>query len=357
MPLTEYGPVKKKNGNKVPRLLELDALRGLAALGVLLFHYSYNQPGIHPGAQFRAGAASVDLFFMISGFVTLLSTNDKMRAKDYLLNRFSRLFPTYWFCVVCTSLVMVFTEPARFDVLNSLANLSMLQTFMGVEDLDGSYWTLQIELLFYVWILSLFYLGKLEDIETAGVYTLSGIVLFHVLHHLYPDVYNFVQHKFSITNHFPLFLSGILFYKIDQKGYSFKYVFLLLVSLGAALYCHDKGGRTLYLLSFKQHALLIVAFHLIFAMMLAGKLTFLKKPWLIFLGHISYSLYLLHQFIGLYLIRLLRSGMAVPVWLAILIASGCMVYLAYLVTIYVEVPVLKLLRRRLRGPIQTELFL
>ncbi|SEJ68932.1 Peptidoglycan/LPS O-acetylase OafA/YrhL, contains acyltransferase and SGNH-hydrolase domains [Dyadobacter koreensis] len=353
--MKKYGPVKSLEDKKAPRLLELDALRGLAALGVLLFHYSYNQPGIKPDAQFRAGAASVDLFFMISGFVTLFSTKYSMRPKDYLLNRFSRLFPTYWLCVGCTSVVMVFNEPARFDLLNSLANMSMLQTFMGVEDLDGSYWTLQIELLFYVWILSMCYLGIIKNIERAGLVTLVGIVLFHMMRHSYPGVYSFVQHKFSITNHFPLFLSGILFYQIHQKGYSFKYSFLLLMSLGAALYCHDKGGRTMYLLSFEQHALIIVTFHLIFALMLKGKLAFLKESWLISLGHISYSLYLLHQYIGLSIIRLLRSGTVIPVWLAILLASGCIVFLAYLVTVYVEVPILKLLRYRLRSPIRADL--
>lgn len=92
MSLIKYGPVKSLEGKKVPRLLELDALRGLAALGVLLFHYSYNQPGIQPDAQFRAGVASVDLFFMISGFVTLISTTDRMRQKITCSTAFQGFF-------------------------------------------------------------------------------------------------------------------------------------------------------------------------------------------------------------------------------------------------------------------------
>ena len=107
----------------------------------------------------------------------------------------------------------------------------------------------------------------------------------------------------------------------------------------------------MYLLSLGQHAAIVALFHFIFALMIGGKLRFLVKPWLILLGQISYSLYLLHQYIGLCMIRYLVSVKAVPVWAAILTATACMIGMAYWVTIYIEVPIVKLFRSSLRKPI------
>ncbi len=64
------------------RNLELDALRGIAALMVMFFHFSMNRPECQMGLKF--GVAGVNLFFMISGFVIFKSIENLNKSSDFL---------------------------------------------------------------------------------------------------------------------------------------------------------------------------------------------------------------------------------------------------------------------------------
>jgi peptidoglycan/LPS O-acetylase OafA/YrhL len=74
------------------RLFELDAMRGLAASSVLLFHFGV----------FKYGCTGVDLFFIISGFVIFMSLEKSASLKRFWLSRLIRLFPSYWLSVIIT---------------------------------------------------------------------------------------------------------------------------------------------------------------------------------------------------------------------------------------------------------------
>ena len=71
------------------RLAELDTLRGIAAIMVLLLHF-----GI-----FKYGGAGVDLFFIISGFVIFMSIERSRNLKAFWRSRFVRLYPSYWLSI------------------------------------------------------------------------------------------------------------------------------------------------------------------------------------------------------------------------------------------------------------------
>ena len=150
------------------RILELDALRGLAALSVVLFHYTY-QYFILTGYSepivsfFKFGGVGVQLFFVISGFVIFLTLDKSKSVFDFFVSRFSRLYPPYWFAVIFTSLVILITQVLgkEVDLKTFLLNMTMLQYFFGVDDIDGVYWTLRVEITFYFWIaFSFFLFGK-----------------------------------------------------------------------------------------------------------------------------------------------------------------------------------------------------
>src|ERR1700679_1685854 len=87
------------------RLLELDCLRGIAVTLVITFHFTLNEPNLR--RYFRFDCAGVELFFMISGFVIFLTIEKTTNYKDFLLSRFSRLFPAYWTCVTLTTLFII----------------------------------------------------------------------------------------------------------------------------------------------------------------------------------------------------------------------------------------------------------
>ena len=132
------------------RFKELDALRGIAAMLVVLFHFTMNTEKQNLG--FNLGVTGVDLFFMISGFVILLSLNHVKYSYQFVINRVSRLYPTYWACVTFTFLLINFTSIFRLtmtEFVHYLANMSMFQFYFRVDDLDGPYWTMIIEMIFY----------------------------------------------------------------------------------------------------------------------------------------------------------------------------------------------------------------
>jgi peptidoglycan/LPS O-acetylase OafA/YrhL len=341
--------VEKENlETQKTRLFELDALRGFAALGVMLFHYTYNQPGVAPSLELRTGITGVDIFFMISGFVIFMTIGKAERIQDFIVARLSRLYPTYWVCILITSVFIFIYDPSGFRIGDILVNMTMVQIYFGVEDMDGSYWTLLIELLFYCWIMGVYLIRRLDDIEYAGMATLVLILAYHYFREFYPVLYALVQTKFSITNHFTLFFSGILFYQIRHQGVSAKRVIFILISILASFYLHDKGGRAMHLISALQHEAIIVLYHLIFLLFVLGKLQFLSRPFLIFFGNISYSLYLLHQYIGRQLIHSLVNKGQINVYLAICLAMLVSITLAYLVTNFIEVPVIRYIRNQYR---------
>ena len=83
------------------RMVELDALRGIAAVAVLGYHFTtrYQEQIGHVGGMpvdLLAGKYGVYLFFLISGFVIFMTLERTRTAADFVVSRFSRLFPAYW---------------------------------------------------------------------------------------------------------------------------------------------------------------------------------------------------------------------------------------------------------------------
>src|SRR5436190_10531242 len=102
------------------RFPELDLLRFIAACAVMLFHYTFRGPrdGFWQ-ASFpfldqisRYGYLGVQVFFILSGFVILLTAYEK-NAMGFAMARFVRLFPAYWICVTLTTAVVVIAGGPR----------------------------------------------------------------------------------------------------------------------------------------------------------------------------------------------------------------------------------------------------
>ena len=97
------------------KLLNIQALRGVAVISVVLFHLvtiekKYGGPKTFLPDIFNFGMFGVDLFFVISGFVMIAVTRGKFQntkqAIRFLYRRASRIYPTYW--VYSILVLMVF---------------------------------------------------------------------------------------------------------------------------------------------------------------------------------------------------------------------------------------------------------
>ncbi|WP_040802308.1 acyltransferase family protein [Nocardia concava] len=160
--------VRKRGG----RFEFLDALRGLAALAVVIQHSSER---LWPAyfrfsqAHFGLGQFGVFVFFLVSGFIIPASLERGRSLGAFWVGRFFRLYPLFWACLTAALIlhsVNRFGVPSGFlehPVRNFVTNLTMAQFFLGAPDtqLIGAAWTLSYELAFYLF-LSLLLIARLN---------------------------------------------------------------------------------------------------------------------------------------------------------------------------------------------------
>ncbi len=351
MPQLEFAPLHNTNNISSepdhiprPRIAGLDAIRGIAALAVTIYHLTstgYDRLYPRPDNLLREldlGRQAVSLFFMVSGFVILMSLDRSKKIRDYAFSRFSRLYPTYWAAVVMTFLaVHICGLPGReFDVKIMAINMSMLPTVFAVPRIDPVYWTLHVELYFYILMAVIVAVGLRRQI----VFALVTIVLGDMLYHLFdlpidlPGSWRFKD----LPDNMHWFTIGVLFYEARNGWRPTQIVILCICLLG--------GFYSTYV---KFESVLQAAFALsLVLLMWAGtqsRTGFLGSRVLLFFGAVSYPLYLLHNNIGVIVIRAgYRCGL--PECVSVAIAFLFVLTLACLVTFTIERPATKYLRDR-----------
>ena len=319
----------------IRRILELDSLRGIAAIMVVFFHYSTRFDGLFGHSPpldwgFPYGHLGVHLFFIISGFVIFLTLQRTKKPLDFVVSRLARLYPAYWAAVLLTfAAVAWFGLPNREVTPGQMVvNLSMLQSFVGVPAVDGVYWSLRIELTFYFWIFLLFFFGKIEKILPVAWFWLACMTIGSLFTW---GKWAFIE-ALLLWNFGYLFIAGIGFYHIFQGKRSLQIHALILACLLPAF---------LKLPLIETCA--VVLFFGIFYLFAYGKLQWISNKVLIFSGAISYVLYLIHQNIGYIILRELK-GWDVPSSLKIAIAISICVFLSWIIHRLVEEPSRKAIR-------------
>ena len=327
---------------KNSRYEELDCLRGLAALAVVLFHFTYSYDyafGILSADKFyfTYGNSGVQLFFLISGFVIFMTLEKTKKAKDFVVSRFSRLYPAYWASIVITvtvtSLLSVPFQSGIFEFKQVLVNFTMLQYWFKIKDVDGPYWTLAVELTFYTIMLFVFVLKKQAFIKWICFIWLCLSVCFATFEIPFE---NYIQVVF-ILKLAPMFVGGMLFYllKKDPKD---RYLHVLVVlSLAAESYLmyHVDANIVVYGI--------VSSFYLIFYLFVYDKLGFIVNNFFVFLGTISYSFYLIHENIGVGIIYWLKKIADIQLFY-LPITIFLIGVLATFITFYIERPALKWIR-------------
>lgn len=343
------------------RLNWLDSIRGIAALIVVIFHiwmlarlvttkenYFYKFMEFINYDVFDLGKIGVVLFFAVSGFIipySLLRYKENP-LKRFAISRFFRLYPAYWLSLL---FVLIFMSN-NSNVLNTLANFTMFQKFIGQDDMLGVYWTLQIELIFYFLCATLFGLKLLQNHRTA--YTAS--YFFMACAFLLSVVRFFTEIKLPVA--LPLALSVMFFgmtwmrYILKEKGSSKKMVYTLLLFILIALipttylaYNQDYGFEEIwYRYTFSYYTALI---------MFLSMTTFLKinNRLFLYLGKISYSLYLVHLIVADVVIKQGKLDNLVPnIYIQMVFVLIVSILLASLVYHLIEKPFIGLGRKMIK---------
>ena len=279
----------------VRRFTELDVFRGIAALTVVLYHYLFRYDQLYGLETLTVeslwlGRYGVHFFFLISGFVICWSLSRSSGIGTFLVSRVSRIYPAYWVALVITFAAMsVFGLPGReVSITAFLVNITMLQEYLGAPHVDGAYWTLTAELTFYFWIVTIHKMGQLHRAELWLLPLMALGVLVHT--GLLPMP--LMLEKLLLIKHVHLFAAGIVFFRLHEgaDGRTARWFLPVSAAVNFAIYPW-------------VDALFICTFYGLLFLAVSDRLGWLCCRPLLWLGSISYSLYLLHQNLGYVIIR------------------------------------------------------
>ena len=104
---------------------------------------------IHKDLLFIIGRIGVAGFFLISGYLAVTSL-ERRNVKQFLFNRFMRLYPVYWILLLIT-----FFLAKGHDCKELIWNMTLFEEFVGYEAMIGSAWMLPIMVVFFVLLIAL----------------------------------------------------------------------------------------------------------------------------------------------------------------------------------------------------------
>jgi peptidoglycan/LPS O-acetylase OafA/YrhL len=288
----------------------IDALRGIAALWVFFFHASLGNrltmltnilPHWFVVVLFDWGGLGVPIFFVISGFVIAHTVSeikvDFAYFKYFSLRRFVRLTPPYYFSIIVALAFAYLSFNVKgeifapgndtFSLQRLIAHLFYLQEIFRFTNFNDVYWTLCIEVQFYLCFCILLglaqWLNNKYNLYYSRAFVFAPVAILSFLFSLILFTDNSRQNLF--LPFFYQFLLGVFAYWSWQDK---------LKSIYFYLYCG------LVLTSGILHLPTNVITSVIIAILLleSGKANYIQKwlkwGWLQFLGKISYSLYLTH---------------------------------------------------------------
>jgi peptidoglycan/LPS O-acetylase OafA/YrhL len=153
----------------------IDLLRFVSATIVMVYHFTFwhsvrgqsvlgtlvQLPHVLP-IRWDFGWVGVEIFFVISGVVISRSASNRKPA-EFLMGRIMRLVPGAWFCA--TYSLVIFLLVLKFDLLKTILGYFGSVIFWPFLSIDGVYWTLGIEIDFYLIVYLLMRTGRIAQIE------------------------------------------------------------------------------------------------------------------------------------------------------------------------------------------------
>jgi peptidoglycan/LPS O-acetylase OafA/YrhL len=282
----------------------ITVLRAVAILLVLTVHVSEIGTGlrfIHPYLQgmFTNGARGVQLFYLLSAFTLFLSfnnrhPNEKKPIRNYFIRRFFRIAPLFYLAIA----YYLWQDTRVVSPVNIASHYLFLNGFSPylINNIVPGGWSIAVEASFYCLLPFLFY--RIKNIQQACIFTLGTLCLRFVLfvllnrylsisdQHLWND-YLF----FYLPNQLPIFGLGIVLYFTiyGQGDTSFTFKFLAIASLILTVGLSFQPGI------FVPEIFYFGVIFLLFAYSLHRyHPTILFNSPVLYIGQISYTLYLTH---------------------------------------------------------------
>lgn len=341
-------------GGTSGRLLYIDALRGLAASYVLIYHfYGYLSQGHtiqrfpYPIHQFLInGWLGVEIFFVLSGFVISYSARNAQVTGRFIgrfaLRRSLRLDPPYWVTILLTYIFLRLAHGALVpesngltEGLNFLSNMFYLDNVLGMRSIVKVGWTLCLEVQFYLTYILLLWLMQRLSREWWGTggrfFVFAPLAVYSLM--LITGLASFPLAKFFVDYWYMFFL-GVMACWVLTKQVKLKWAYIYI-------------GVALLSLALKWDIRTVVAVATAVSIIIVGKLgklsSALNWKWSQYLGRISYSLYLVHPLVGHRILGLAVHRFGNPPspiisWLVFLTATAASIMAAILMNKLIERP-------------------
>jgi peptidoglycan/LPS O-acetylase OafA/YrhL len=329
--LAEYHPSFRPSTDDSPsgqeektRYHVLDLLRIVAASAAVIYHFAFRGYAADALSVVRFDDLSPvvryghtgSFFFLISSFVISLSA-ERRSAPAFLTARMRRLVPAFWICCLLTTLASWLFAQSQFAVtpLQLLGHLTMLRVLAGSVDhglIDGSYWTLQIELRFYLLVALLLWwrpgqLGRtLPRVMAVGL-LLSAVNYLGIMTG---------RDGVHVLNFVPLFASGVAYGAVARRRASALEWTLLAtaVPLSLAYAAHDASVLSAHYKVYFSPVILTAtlgAFQAVLFLLTVARIDIRPSRILRACGMLTYPLFLLHQNVG-YMILNASAGRVPP---------------------------------------------
>lgn len=289
------------------RLPALDFGRGMAALAVVIFHYTFlneaarlGMPGLAKFTNY--GYLGVHFFFLISGFVIFMTLEKTAGAWDFFVARASRLYPAFVLSIILTIFFLYMLQGhVMFSTKDILLNLTMFPGSLGATKINPAYWTLSFEIIFYgIVFLAILSRGK------NGVMPI--IIAWFSLSALNAFIDLGVIEKLLILKWSPLFTGGAALYLATCNTGKARAIYLVLFFTTLPFACYytlENLVESRALFDFWQTQdntliALITSIYLLMALIAfrPNAMNWLPPKFIEICGGGSYILYLIHERVG-----------------------------------------------------------
>tara|TARA_B100000131_G_scaffold301668_1_gene324075 strand:+ start:260 stop:1351 length:1092 start_codon:yes stop_codon:yes gene_type:complete len=295
------------------RIKYFDGLRGLCILSVVLYHAYSRWGNIETFNQskflsdfFSYGFYAVEIFFAISGYFIYQSLLRTKRFSNFGLKRYLRLAPAMYlgslfifitsFWIIERPLGLLYGTPSIVDLLPSLTFVQegLLSRILGFEilSLDGSFWSIYVEVRFYFIVAFLYYFLKDKKLNLLFILFIPWIFI-SIFDYNFDNNYQIITFlkpifRSLVVKHYGWFLMGIFAskYKLKPNLKNLKYLFFVIFLAILSTGFKDLGNLL---------ASTISAFLFISPIFIRFLRSILSLKIFLFFGYISYPLYIIHQ--------------------------------------------------------------
>lgn len=305
------------------RLEGIDLLRGIAVITVILYHFfellGFQTHILYPVIS-SIGQLGVPLFFIISGYLIYRSidysiTHNGIKAgiKHYTLHRLFRILPAYYFnflivlALASTIIGAEYFYSSRF--LNQIFSHLTFTSFFIYQDsglgVNGAYWTLSIEMLWYI-VAPLLFIFIKKDRYYIGIIALAFLYLWSIdiglmdtLFHLDKTASDYLimlyYYSFQLPAQIIYFIAGIFIYKylLNQNFIinTLSKLIVLILILGLFIgISHQDFFITSFVIKNLVTLITVILLFILFYQSRIKQLVIID-----WIGKISYSLYLWHM--------------------------------------------------------------